>query len=249
MLKVLPQIQINMPKNKKTSNGGPLGLAYAIVSFSGLAIIILAVYVITKDSKNAMTVFNIVLPVLASWVATILAFYYGRENFELANQEVRKLVQLTIQQREEELVTSIMRPLSDIVLFQIPAGKGDQDVKLSELSDKFVSDKVSRLPIIDADKKPKYMIHQSGIDKYIAAGNKYDDTLEMFIATQKKAGFEYGLNKGFVVAPEKTTLAAAKRKMEETRPCQDIFITKAGSSDEPLTGWISNIRLAKFLEI
>ena len=238
-----------MAEYNKTTNGPPWGLAYGTVIFSAVGIICLAAYIISKDSGNAMTVFNIVLPVFASWVATILAFYYGRENFESANQEVRKMVQLTTQQREEEPVTSIMRPFNDMVHFQTPDGEGGQDVKLSELRHKFDPDKVSRLPIIYADKKPKYMIHQSSIDKYIAAGGKPEDTLKNFIATQKKAGFEFGLNKGFVVVSEQTALAVAKRKMEELRFCQDIFITKAGSSDEPLTGWISNVRMAKFLEI
>ncbi len=239
-----------MAENKKTSNGGPRSiLAYGTLIFSALAITILAGYAIARDPTNTMTVFNIVLPVFASWVGTILAFYFGRENFESANQQVRELVQqLTPEQRAEAPVTSIMRPLIDTVHFQIPEGKGDQDVKLSELSDKLAPDNISRLPIIDADKKPKYMIHDSSIDKYIAGGGKQEDTLENFIATQKNAGFEFGLNKGFVVVSEQTTIAAAKRKMEETRPCQDIFITKDGSPDEPLTGWISNLRLSKVPE-
>ncbi len=92
------------------------------------------------------------------------------------------------------------------------------------------------------------MIHDSAIDKYLASGGNQEDTLEKFVANQKKAGFDFGVNKGFVVVSEQSTIADAKRKMEETRSCQDIFITKKGTPDEPLTGWVSNVRLAKFLE-
>jgi hypothetical protein len=238
-----------MAENGKISNGGARSnLAYGILAFSTTAIIVLAIYVIRKDPGNGMTIFNIVLPVFASWVGTILAFYFGRENFESANKQVRELVQrLTPEERAKALVNSIMRSLDNVIHFQIPPGKGDQDFKLSELSVKFVGN-VSRLPIIDAEKKPKYMIHDSAIDKYLASGGNQEDTLEKFVATQKKAGFDFGVNKGFVVVSEQSTIADAKRKMEETRSCQDIFITKKGTSDEPLTGWVSNVRLAKFLE-
>lgn len=245
-----------MAENKKTATGEPRSvLAYGTLIFSGLAITIMAVFAIVTDPEKTMTIFNIVLPVFASWVGTILAFYFGRENFESASQQVRAATQqvrdiaqaLTPEQRAEALVTSIMRPLAKTVYFSIPKGKGDKDIKLSEIRDKF-RDNVSRLPIIDADKKPKYMLHESSIDRYIASGGKEDDTLETFIATQKKAGFEFGVNKGFVVVSEQTTIAAAKRKMEETPSCQDIFITKDGSPDEPLTGWISNVRMAKYLK-
>ena len=239
----------NMAENRKTSNGESRSIvAYSTLIFSGVAITILAVLAIVRDPTNTMTIFNIVLPMFASWVGTILAFYFGRENFELANRQVRELVQqIAPGQRAEAPVTSIMRSLLNMAYFQIPKGKGEQDIKLSELRDK-LGGNVTRLPIIDADKKPKYMIHESSIDRYIASGGKQEDTLEMFIATQKKAGFDFGLNKGFVVVSEQATLAAAKRKMEETPSCQDIFVTKEGSPDEPLTGWFSNVRMVKFLE-
>ena len=237
-----------MEDKKKTSKGKPRSiLAYSTLIFSALAITVLAVVAIVKDTKNTMTIFNIVLPVFASWVGTVLAFYFGRENFESANQQVRELVQrLTPEQRAEAPVTSIMRSLINTVYFQIPRGKNEKNVKLSQLRAK-IGGNISRLPIIDADRIPRYMIHESSIDKYIASGGKQEDTLENFIVTQKKEGFEFGFGKGFIMVSEQTALAAAKCKMEETPDCQDIFITKGGSPDEPLTGWISNVRMAKFL--
>jgi hypothetical protein len=238
-----------MAEKSKPSNGGARSiLAYATMGFSAVAIAALAVAAIVINSQNAMPIFNIILPVFASWVGTVLAFYFGRENFESANQQVRELVQrLTPEQRAKAPVTSVMRSLLNTAYFQIPEGKSDQDVKLSDLIAKF-GGKVSRLPIIAADNRPKYMIHGSSIDKYIASGGKQEDSLEKFIGTQKKAGFDFGVNKGFVVVSERSTLADAKRKMEETPSCQDVFITKGGSPDEAVTGWISNLRLGKYLE-
>ena len=68
-------------------------IASATLIFSASAITVLAVFTIIQRPERTLTIFNIVLPVFASWVGTILAFYFGRENFESANQQVRELVQ------------------------------------------------------------------------------------------------------------------------------------------------------------
>jgi hypothetical protein len=62
-----------------------------------------------------------------------------------------------------------MRRLSDVTCFTILAGKDDKHIKLSDLMPNFAGS-VSRLPIVDAESRPKYMLHQSRIDQYIAGG-------------------------------------------------------------------------------
>ena len=240
-----------MVKKQKTVNGMNRHIfAWVILIISTFAITILAGIIIVNNPTEAKDIFNVILPVFASWVSTVLAFYFGRENFESANEQVRELVQqLTPEQRAKASVTSIMRRLSvDITYFLILPGQDNRDVKLSDLYSKFV-DNISRLPIIDAEKKPKYMIHKSRLDNYLASDGTKENNLEQFIAEQKSKKSEFGFNKGFVVVSEKTSLAGAKCKMEDIPSCQDIFITKDGSPDEPLTGWISNVRLAKFLQV
>ena len=226
-------------------------LAWVILLISTFAITGLAAFIIAKNPDEAKDIFNVILPVFSSWVGTILAFYFGRENFETANQRVQELVdKLTPAQRAKTSVASIMRRLRQMNYFLIPEGQDDKDVPLSKLREQF-GDNVSRLPIIDFEKKPKYIIHESRLDKYdkhIASDESQEETLETFITKQKEKGFVFGLNQGFVVVSEQTSLAEAKRKMEDIPSCQDIFITKGGSPDEPLTGWISNVRMAKFLE-
>ena len=238
-----------MAQNGNSSNVKVRGrLAYIVLGFSVVAITILAVYTIYQDPADARNVFNIVLPVFASWVGTILAFYYGRENFESANQEVRRIVErLTPEQISGEPISKHMRPLASMSYFQISGGKGNADYTLAELRKKFGGN-ITRLPVIDGDKKPKYMIHESSLNKYKDGGGQDTDTLEAFIAAQEAVGAEYGLNKGFVLVSEATPLGEAKRKMDQTPPCQDIFVTKEGTEDEPLTGWISDRRMAKLLK-
>ncbi len=230
-------------------------LALGVVIFGFASITILAVVAIINPSSNSngMTILNMVLPVVATWIGTVLAFFFGRANFESANLQVQQLVDRVQQtppgQRAQVNVTVIMRRIPDITSLVIPAGKSEHDFKLSDLYSQF-SDTISRLPVIDADSKPKYMIHQSSIDSYLAneKNASKDDLLDAFIAKQKANGIEFGLKQGFVLVSEATTLADAKHAMEAVDGCLDIFVTKGGTQGEPLTGWISNQRLTRYMQ-
>lgn len=235
-------------RSKKRSGGTRNILAYIILGFSLGGILGIAIVAIVLDPSSTMTVFNVVLPVFASWVGTVLAYYFGRENFESASQEVRKMVdRLSPEERSETPVKAVMRPLADMVYFQFREGEGEADVQLSALIAELAGS-VSRLPILNELNKPMYMIHGSNFDKHIASGGKSKDTLAAFLESQRSEGFEFGLDRGFVVVSAQTSLAAAKSKMEAVAPVQDIYITENGSSEEALIGWISNLRLVKFLE-
>jgi hypothetical protein len=224
-------------------------VAYVILIFSAIVLLALGITAIIYNPKEAITIFNIILPVIASWVGTVLAYYFGRENFVAANEQVRELVQrLSPEQLASSSVTSLMRSFADTRNLQIPEGKTDKDIKLSDLLDKFDGKLVTRLVIVNANNTPKYMIHESKINKYLAGDGKKEDSLDTFIDSQKKDGVEFGIDKGFVIVSEETTIAQAKRKMEDISTCQDIFISKKGTANEPLTGWISNMRLGKYLE-
>lgn len=238
-----------MSANKHSSKNGTRNyVALATLIISGSGIIALAIGAIIVKPDEIMTIFNIVLPVFASWVGTILAFYFGRENFEAANLEVRKMVQqITPEQRAKEPISRHMKYLDNMVYYQIPEGKDIKDIKLSDMREK-LGNNITRLPIIDVDRKPVYMIHESSLDKYVNLGGKNTDTLKTFIDAQKSKGIEFGWNKGFIVVAEDSTLSEAKQELEKIRSCQDIFITKDGKPDEVLLGWISNVRMVKYLE-
>lgn len=234
--------------NGSTSEKIRGSLAYVILVVTIIVIGLLAWYTIKTEPTEARNIFNVVLPVFASWVGTVLAFYFGRENFESASREVQRMAQQrTPEQRAREPVSKHMRPLVSIACFQIPTGKTDADFVLSDLRAKFGGN-INRMPVIDENKHPKYMIHESRIIKYIDAGGQNTDTLEVFINAQKNKGIEYGLNKGFVVVSEQTAIGEAKHKMEGSPSCLDIFVTQGGTEKEPLTGWISNTRMSRLFE-
>ena len=49
----------------------------------------------------------------------------------------------------------------------------------------------------------------------------------------------------FAVVSEDATLADAKAAMESVRDCLDVFVTKSGTKDEPVLGWVTNVLITK----
>ena len=48
------------------------------------------------------------------------------------------------------------------------------------------------------------------------------------------------LEASIATVSEKVTLAEAKAAMDASKYCQDVFVTKAGTRNEAVTGWITN---------
>ncbi len=212
------------------------------------AIVILAITaIIQSDDKNtSVNILNMAFPVIASWVGTVLAFYFGKVNFESANKQVKDILdRLSPEERSNSAITSIMRPIQDLHYFHLD--KPEKDVPVIDIK-KLFQGIVSRMPVLDAEFAPKYMIHESSVDKYLLENKKSDaNSLAEFIKIYQGKGIEFGVNKGFALVAKDQTIKAAKSKMKHIKSCQDIFITETGSPNEPLIGWVSNTRLAKYI--
>ncbi len=240
-----------MSDKDKTKNKEPRSwVALSTLIFSGTAIVLLAITAIIVKPTDAMVIFNIALPVFASWVGTILAFYFGKANFESANKQVGEMLSRTFSPEDlnKTPVKIVMRQFVDMDCFKMPAGKSEKDIVLSELYNLMNEDK-NRMPVISFDSKPLYMIHLSTIRAYTSGGGKLTDTLEQFLASKRATGSGFGLNEGFIIVAENSALSEAKERLDKIKVCQDIFITKDGTANEPLTGWVSNTRMTRLLQI
>lgn len=178
---------------------------------------------------------------LATWIGTVIAFYFGRENFEAANAQVSKLVsQMPGAGTRTNTIALIMRTLDKTK--HIKHSKAGQ-MTIAAINKKY-GDKISRLLILDDDSHVLYVVHKSRIDNFLSEGGQSTDTLDVFIADRKsKRSIEFGDGKGFVTVAKDATVDEAKRDMEAVAGCQDIVITEKGSAKEPVLGWVSNTRL------
>ncbi|HEY9113817.1 MAG TPA: hypothetical protein VIN10_03910 [Bacteroidales bacterium] len=240
----------NPPKEKKDQRET---LSRIILIGSLIVIVAVGAIAIYSDpDKNSLTIFNMILPMVATWVGTILAFYFGRENFESASKQVQNMAnKMSKEPSGGMLVTAVMKPFDDMIYYQLEVGKSEADITIEALQKKLaLKEKASRIPIVDENKVLKYMIHESSLDKYLASGKAKTDSLKQFFEWWKKEfSVEFIFNKAFIIVPEKTSLNDANEKMEQLPYCRDVFVTRGGTPQEPVTGWISNITLLKFLEV
>ena len=99
----------------------------------------------------------------------MIAYYYSKENFEAANKSVRDIVkQVTPLEKVQSIpVTDKMIPKNKMVNEVIDDDK-IATTKISTLLEKMTTSKVNRLPILFSNGHPRYMIHRSMLDKYLA---------------------------------------------------------------------------------
>jgi hypothetical protein len=222
-------------------------LALVVTGISILAVTVLAAVIIVRkhDPDAPQNVLNSVLPLLGTWVGTILAYYFSKENFEAATQSVTALAkQLTPQQLLQSTpVRTKMIPRAQMVVQKAPAA----NLKLTDALNKLEQEKKgNRVPVLGDKDEPKYIVHRSLIDSYLtslARGGK--STQEITAQTLQNMldgnADTKRMAESFAVVKEDATLADALATMSNLQDCQDVFVTQTGSKDEPVLGWITNV--------
>jgi hypothetical protein len=236
-----------MAKENEAKNDFRDVLSNRMIQISLIGVILLAVIVIAygwnlKDGKDMVQmVFTATLPLFGAWVGTILAFYYGRENFEASTRSFTKIAESVggIEKLKEIEVTTKMIAKKDMNF----DNRSAKEIKLKEMLDK-MSEK-ERLPILNDKGAIIYMIHRSYIDRYMTRRalespppKLQDLTLNDLLEGDPKLKDAFEGSFGFV--KESATLADAKAVMESLPKCQDVFVTKNASKDDPVIGWITN---------
>jgi hypothetical protein len=195
----------------------------------------------TPARETAQQIFNALIPLFGTWVGTVLAFYFSRENFEAAAKSTQDTLRLSDERLKQIRVRDAWIPANEIVGVLIPEGKTAKDVPFKAICEK-LSDKVTRVPVWHGDKIVDYVLHESMIYKYMYAfKDKQDASLEDFLSYNDMRSIVTKI--GWV--GEKSTLADAKAKMESIEGCQDVFVTSDGTEKQPILGWITNIEIAK----
>jgi hypothetical protein len=222
-------------------------LATIIVLISVLAVAALGTIAIHSDRTQAREILTMILPMIGTWVGTVLAFYFGKEQLEAATRSVTAIArELTPEEKLRSIkVTEKMIPRSAAYIVRDDPGK----LKLLDALDSLDKAKRgNRLPILTNDDKPRYVIHRSTIDRFItkaaAAGKNVEELKGVTVDDLlHDPDFETPLRNTFAIVPETATLADAKHVMESFPSCQDVFITQNGTSNEPVRGWLTNVMI------
>jgi hypothetical protein len=244
-----------------------------LVFWSTLAITFLAVVMIIGaivvtfseggDKKAVMetsrTLLSTLLPLFGTWVGTVLAFYFTKENFEVASRTTMELVKTASGVLDTLKVAEKMIPRWRISGVVVPAGKAIGDLTGEVIAAGFESTvdqkPISRLPFFDEKGAALGILHRSIWMEMRVAGSAlatpYAPT-EPFsklvtLPNPATSGKTYGdvITGSFVFVPPTASLAEAKRAMEALLGCQDVFVTADGKPDQPVVGWLPNVDIAR----
>lgn len=219
-----------------------LTLSIFLVSAGG--ILALAITTIRTASgadqkENVRLVFAAIIPLLASWVGTVIAYYYSRENLAAATNSVTQLAKVGVQKLESTPVVQKMiardkidtKPLAEL-----------EATKLKDVLAFLHTKARQRLPVFDAKDCIKYIIHESFINRFVAqqliAGKKVDDlTFKELVGDPALLKTFEG---GFALVPRAANLADAKQRLEAKTGAEDVFVTETGKLEEPVLGWLTD---------
>jgi hypothetical protein len=230
-------------------------LTFVVVIISVTGVVALGVTTLVVKSPGTNDPFEkvkyvsaTILPLLASWVGTILAFYFSKENLMAATQSVTDLSKAItgIEKLKSIPVREKMRPLGAITFEQIPGGD-ESKVKLSDLLKKYAN--TERIIILDEKKAVRFLIYKSMVERYLSRiataavaspqGVGIGDlALKHLLDSDAQMRGMFETSFGFVGAT--ATLADAKQVMDKIAKCQDVFVTETGDSKEPIIGWVTD---------
>lgn len=212
-----------------------------------------------KDT--AQLLFSALLPLLGTWVGTILAFYYSKENYEAGTRGAIDAVRSAMQRLGSTAATDVMMSRAMMVTLDVPAGKAIEDVLLSAVVAKFKTTganglPISRLPVVSSDGACVAFLHRGVWSEMLAADLIARGAPDMGTATlgtllgqayppRKDTTYAQFVRAAVAVVARGASVADAKAAMEQVPGCQDVIVTGSGTRAEPVLGWISNIDIGR----
>lgn len=223
-------------------------LAIGITLFSIVGVAALAIAVIAHDPGDINSALAAVLPLFGSWVGTVLAYYFSKDNFETANISLSNMVDKITPQDKLKSTPVTDKMIAKNKIFYKNVTDINQ-TKLVDILQKFnESNEVwSRLPILDDQGRLQYIVHRTLIDKFLVDKLWNPDptapkTVDQFTVQDllQDPNFQKRSHGNFGVVSQDSTLADVKDKMDSIPDCKDVFVTQTGKEDEPILGWITN---------
>jgi hypothetical protein len=197
-------------------------------------------------SSAAEKAFNAILPVLAGWVGTVLAFYFSSASQEHTNDILDKAMERAAGRPVDgTLVSAKMILVSKILGLQKLEVTKPSTLGLTALRALF-SGKLTRLMFLE-NGAFKYLLHVGTLDKFLTKAPA--NPAATFEDLLKDSDIVTEISKLVVFVPFESTLAEAKAALDKVAGAQDIIVTATGNPTEPVIGWLTNNDLTKALVV
>lgn len=224
-----------------------------------LALILIVGALERNDVDAAKWALAVAAPVVAAWAAAIISYYFTQKSFESASRNVTETVErLTGVERLKSIrVKDKMIVRRDITALNITSSKPASKIKLIGDILKLLDDsKKNRLPILDENDHPLYIVHRSMIDKYLTRKITKDkltpeklNNLTLEDLLNDDADLKRMFEATFGTVAEDATLADAKILIDKLLQCLDVFVTENGTKNEPIIGWLTNLIIAESAKV
>lgn len=256
--------------NCKNKGRDILALVIVIFSITFLIAIVVVGIIVIKGvpaaEKNTafQSLYGTLLPLIGTWMGAVIAFYFGKENFEAASKSVQTMVEkfITSEDKLKSIKVSdpnVMIAIDNITDNKTIRTKKDVEIKVeADLLGFFETNKnIERLPIMNDKYVIRYILHKSLITDFAlnikldkikiplpAATPTTNKTLDLITLDDliNKSNDEYKLSvtKSAEFVSKDASLLEVQNKINNSRYCQDVFVTDDGSANNPVIGWITN---------
>lgn len=196
----------------------------------------------------AKDVLGMLLPVIGVWVGTVLAFYFGKENFETASRSITAAARVLTSQEKlaATLVGDLGKQIEVTAHLRLAASDNKETFTLDRIESAFKvgSQLYERLPVLQSTGAPYMVLHRSTLNDFLLQRKKLDKDKESrdYKLSDLFTSEPWLPDKSFAVVGPDSTAAQAKSEMEKLPNCTDVFVT------DKVTGrfvsrWITNIDL------
>lgn len=221
-------------------------------SFFTLFLLVIALVGLAQSSNTAASdaaknAFNTILPVLAGWVGTVLAFYFSSASLERTSATLDKAIARSGGSSDQSaLASEKMIPLSAISAVQDLGTNPPDKIPIATLQSAF-NDSVTRILFVE-NSVFKYIVHISTLNAFLV-GKDSNPAQLTFADMLQDPNVLNQISKLVVFVSANTTLADAKSALDKVSGAQDIIVTATGNATAPMLGWLSNVDLIKALQV
>lgn len=239
-----------------TRNGPQGPIASAILVIGGMVLAALSVrFLVYGGPEEYKDYLTAVLPLIGTWVGTVLAFYFGERNFNAAANAAAKVARA---ERERDNSLSVKEKMIGVDKIAPVVAKTDDKgefdlgtVTLQAIRDLMKEKRIFRVPVMDGSKRVSCVVHSDPLNEYLLVNERAGESKKAEPTLSDLLSHEIG--KGRILGklafvPETATMGEAKAAMQATVGCQDVFVTKSGGTKDPIIGWLTNNEIQRFAE-